>query len=192
MMKVETNIALKEWAVAIRALGNGEQILLMRKGGIREETRHFEVQSNKFLLYPTYEHQKAHLLKEEKQGELQETLADWSAEDSMVTLQYYAELVEDIEILDDEMLQRVDAHHIWTREFASERLKWKKKLPLHLFLVRVYQLEQPIPVEIKDEYLGCKSWIELPTKVLGKKASPVLDEHAFSEEVARIHTELQN
>ena len=57
-------IALKEWAAAIKALENGTQIFIMRKGGIIEETRDFRVQSEAFYLYPTYEHQRKELLKE--------------------------------------------------------------------------------------------------------------------------------
>src|SRR5258708_6269605 len=35
-MRVSTEIAFKEWAVVADALGHGEQILILRKGGIRE------------------------------------------------------------------------------------------------------------------------------------------------------------
>ena len=54
----------KEWAVVVHALLEGEQILDVRKGGLREDGRHFSVQSTRFWLYPTAEHQKAELLKE--------------------------------------------------------------------------------------------------------------------------------
>src|SRR6478735_2528396 len=56
--------ALKEWAVVVHALLEGEQILDVRKGGLHEDGRHFAVQSNRLWLYPTAEHQKAELLKE--------------------------------------------------------------------------------------------------------------------------------
>ena len=36
-------IALKEWAVAVKALDRGEQIMLLRKGGIREEGKDFVI-----------------------------------------------------------------------------------------------------------------------------------------------------
>ena len=55
--------ALKEWASAVKALEAGSQIFIMRKGGIIEETRDFQVVSNDFYLYPTYEHQRRELLK---------------------------------------------------------------------------------------------------------------------------------
>ena len=57
-------LALKEWAVIVHALLEGEQILDVRKGGLREDGRHFSVQANRLWLYPTAEHQKPELLKE--------------------------------------------------------------------------------------------------------------------------------
>ena len=56
--------AFKEWAVIVHALLEGEQILDVRKGGLREDGRHFSVQANRLWLYPTAEHQKPELLKE--------------------------------------------------------------------------------------------------------------------------------
>ena len=43
-----TRTALKEWAVACEALGRGQQILLIRKGGISEEHREFRVEHPEF------------------------------------------------------------------------------------------------------------------------------------------------
>src|SRR6059058_436412 len=37
-------IAFKEWAVTVRALAEGEQLITLRKGGIREERKHFELE----------------------------------------------------------------------------------------------------------------------------------------------------
>ena len=36
----------------------GEQLLTLRKGGIREENRHFEIEHDRFFLYPTFDHQR--------------------------------------------------------------------------------------------------------------------------------------
>ena len=60
-------MALKEWAITCEAIGRGEQILLLRKGGIHEDSKDFRVIHREFLLYPTYEHQKADLLRPEHQ-----------------------------------------------------------------------------------------------------------------------------
>jgi len=42
--------ACKEWAAVVHALLEGEQILDARKGGLREDGRHFSVQSTRFWL----------------------------------------------------------------------------------------------------------------------------------------------
>ena len=49
--------ALKEWAVVCRALEEGRQVVLLRKGGILEYRQGFEVKHEKFLMFPTFEHQ---------------------------------------------------------------------------------------------------------------------------------------
>ena len=51
-------IAFKEWAVTVRALAEGEQLVTLRKGGIREENKHFEIEHDRFFLYPTFEHRR--------------------------------------------------------------------------------------------------------------------------------------
>ena len=55
--------AYKEWGAVVQALLEGEQIIDVRKGGIREDGRHFSVQAKRLWLYPTVEHQRPELLK---------------------------------------------------------------------------------------------------------------------------------
>ena len=45
-------IAFKEWAVTVRALAEGEQLVTLRKGGIREPDKHFALDHERFFLYP--------------------------------------------------------------------------------------------------------------------------------------------
>ena len=49
--------AFKEWAVICRALAEGRQALILRKGGIAEAGGRFEVEHTRFWLFPTYTHQ---------------------------------------------------------------------------------------------------------------------------------------
>ena len=56
-------VALKEWAVTLLSFDRGEQIVLLRKGGIREKSKEFRVIHTEFLLYPTLQHQREELLK---------------------------------------------------------------------------------------------------------------------------------
>lgn len=183
-------IALKEWASAIKALREGKQILVLRKGGIVEETRDFQVESHHFYLYPTYEHQKRELLKETEQHAVDETLAGWFPDAAEVELTAYADVAEDIEVLDQEQLDRLSGFHIWTDTFAEERLKWKKKNPLHVLLLRVYQLEEPVSAPIRPDYLGCKSWVEIADPLPEVKKTPVLTDEEFARQCAAIKSAL--
>ena len=55
MNKLPNHTALKEWSNVIESLGRGEQIILIRKGGIADP--HFGIEADRFYLYPTYFHQ---------------------------------------------------------------------------------------------------------------------------------------
>lgn len=50
-MKSITTHALKEWAVAVDVLEQGKMIMLLRKGGIKEEGNCFQVVDDQVLLY---------------------------------------------------------------------------------------------------------------------------------------------
>ena len=50
-------IAFKEWAVIVDALGRGGQIVILRKGGLREGRDGFQVEHPEFLFFPTLFHQ---------------------------------------------------------------------------------------------------------------------------------------
>src|SRR5437763_10336002 len=69
-------VAFKEWAVTVRALAEGEQLLTLRKGGIREENKHFEIEHDRFFLYPTFDHQRNDLVRESHLPELGRALEE--------------------------------------------------------------------------------------------------------------------
>jgi hypothetical protein len=184
-------VALKEWAVTVRSLIEGEMIMVMRKGGIIEETRDFQLIRPCFYLMPAFEHQREELLKTPYQGRIAGTLENWSKDADTMTIEAYAEAVQDIEVYDSETLERIFGEHIWTETFAEERLKWKKKNPLHVLLLRVYKLDQPITVPMQPTYTGCKSWVTLEDGVPNVGMTPVLSDMEFAEKVNRIVEKLQ-
>ncbi len=56
---------LKEWATVVKALEHGKQTIILRKGGILETASGFNVESKKFSLFPTWEHQEINHVKPE-------------------------------------------------------------------------------------------------------------------------------
>ncbi|XID93541.1 DUF1802 family protein [Paenibacillaceae bacterium WGS1546] len=191
---MEGTIALREWAVAVKALESGRQVIVLRKGGIAEETKEFRLESPRFYLFPSFEHQRPELVVPEAAGFVAETKAEAEAWPGFVRVTSYAEVSCDLEVSDAETLKRLEDLHIWTEDYAEERLKWKKTKPLHVLILRVYRLEEPRMVPMRDAYGGCKSWIALQDIAAEGPMTPVLGEDEFrrrAEEVRnRIHASI--
>ena len=189
-MALENVPALKEWASAIEAFLAGETILALRKGGIREETRDFVLKSEAFVFFPTYEHQKEHLLKEPYRPFVAETKAVWLPEARTVPIRAWAEVEEDILVEDEARLSALSPYHIWSDAYAEERLHWKRTKPLHCLLLRVYRFEEPLAAANDPALAGCKSWLSMPLDVSGAVKRPVLTDEAFARTAADIRRAL--
>jgi hypothetical protein len=174
------NAALKEWAVAIDALLAGETILLLRKGGIREMGGQFRVTHDQVLLYPTYEHQRSHLLKSGKQPE---------PAPAQVNLKAWVQITNVLQVSAAVQLQRLLPFHIWTEQFATERLQWKPQQPLSVLLLRVYTLPQAIPLTQLER--GCRSWIELDPPIKVSEVRPVLSQAVYERRSQQVIAALQ-
>lgn len=173
-----SDIALKEWAVAVDTLGRGDQILALRKGGIHREDRDFRFVHPEFLLLPTYEHQKAELIKPEFHDTLGDTYDDSGSGES-VDFTYFCQVTDKFELRDESDLDRISDFHIWTDDYARKRLRWRPKQPLTVALLRVYELQQTQSIPILPEYSGCKSWVELSAEVNLDDMTPVLDDAEY-------------
>jgi len=182
---MDNPVALREWAAAVKALETGRQVIVLRKGGIAEETKEFKLESPRFYLFPSFEHQRPELLIPEASGMVAETQAEAAAWPGQARVTSYAEVAEDIEITDAETLRRLEGLHIWTENYAEERLKWKKTKPLHVLVLRVFKLELPQTIPMLDSYGGCKSWITLE-ELSSTPMKPVLDDSTFSSRVEEI------
>ena len=169
--------ALKEWAVAVEALERGETALVVRKGGIREKT--FAVPKTRFLFFKSYEHQKADQLKPAYHDLLRSI--PQRRDDEPVIFTSFAEVYRAYEVSEAEELEALDPHHIWTHEYAESRLKWRPKKPLTILVLRTYLLPEPIVLDYRDSYGGCKSWIELEEAVPIAGSRPALEDTAFEE-----------
>lgn len=183
-------IALKEWAVTVEALAQGRQILLVRKGGIHEEGKDFKVVHPEFLLYPTYEHQREDLLKDENQAQLQHLLALPHPQEE-IRFSHWAKVEELVEISEQEPLDALSPHHIWTKEYAQSRLHWKPMVSLTIMLMRVYRMERPVTVPFLPEYRGCTSWVDILSNVDLGNLEPVVSDETFQRMVDEIKGSLE-
>ena len=175
-----SGLALKEWAVAVNAMAQGKQVVILRKGGIHRDDREFRVVHPEFLLYPTYEHQKPELLKEEYHQDLERSLEEDDVP-GLLTLGYWCQVTDRFEVRSEEALDSVSPSHIWTTDYAQKRLHWRPKQPLTVVLVRVHELQQPQALPILDEYAGCKSWVDLGQEMPLGYMTPVLADQEYEQ-----------
>ena len=175
--------ALKEWAVVCRALEEGRQVLLLRKGGILEYRQGFKVRHDRFLLFPTYEHQSRDHLQVDYANKLEEVLKD---QPTLGTnrITSYAESVEVKEITDRITLRMLAKYHIWNESYVNARMDYNPKKPMSVILLRVFKLERPILIENKPEWVGCRSWIPLDIDVNGGR--PIMDDLQFDTIVSEV------
>jgi hypothetical protein len=176
--------ALKEWAVAVGALEKGETILLLRKGGIREEGGFFGIAHRQVLLYPTYEHQKPHLLKTDYVGQVESVPAGWHP--STVRIGSWAEVTDIFQVSEEETVSALLPFHIWNEQFVHERFGWKPRQPLTVLLLRVYSFTQAKMLPFRPEYKGCRSWMDLAEPISLEDARPAMEDAVYAQKVATI------
>jgi len=174
-------VALKEWDVVCRALGEGRQMLLLRKGGISEGIGGFEIEHRQFFLFPTFLHQKLDMLKPAEQAKM----VARTDEPEDITLSYAGEIVDILQLRSREQMDRLEAEHIWAPPLLDMRFNYKPKNPLYLLTVRAYRLASPVTIRNTPDYAGCKSWVPLE-KAIEFEASPVMDDAAFAARRDRI------
>jgi hypothetical protein len=170
-------IAFKEWAVVVDALGRGEQIIILRKGGISEGRGGFQAEHNRFFLFPTLFHQQRESVLPGAQVRY-DALAPMLSPNS-VRIEYFAE-VADWKFLDSfEPTLRLRGQHVWRDEVVRERFEWGRAKSIYAMAVRVFRLPLPIDVPMRVEYGGCKSWVELDSIISTDGAQPALTDREF-------------
>lgn len=185
---METTAALKEWNVAVNALANGNTIMLLRKGGIREQAGRFTVAHQQVLLYPTFEHQQPDLLKPEYASQVQVVDSAWHPENMKKNIQIssFAEITNILPVTDESILNKLFFYHIWNEKFVRDRLQWKPQQPVYILLLRTYKLSQNHEIFYRPEYGGCRSWINLDTPINITDLNPVLNDDNYRSLSAEI------
>ena len=168
------DVALKEWAVVCAALESGRQIMLLRKGGILEQSvkNRFSITHNEFLFFPTYLHQSRGELKPEAHSGLKTV----TAEPEQVRVNSAGVVSDIIKVESREQIDALDAEHIWTPALIDMRFNYKPQNPLFLVLVRAYRLHEPVMLTNTPAYAGCKSWVPLDHTIATGDATAVLDD----------------
>lgn len=169
--------AFKEWAVICRALAEGRQALILRKGGIAEGEGGFRVEHPRFWLYPTYTHQERTGSKPEAFPLLEQVEAARPPA-GVVRLSHFAE-VGGVYHVHNLFAALVLAHlHMWSEETVRTRFAYREP-GLFVIPVRVYRAPEPLDLPETERYAGCRSWVELEQPLPTAGALPVLDDDAY-------------
>jgi hypothetical protein len=160
--------ALKEWAVVCKALEEGRQVLLLRKGGIMEYRQGFEIKHDKFLLFPTFEHQSKEYIQSDYINNLDIILQHQvttpyhpAANSGRNKLTSYAKVIDIKEVNDKSIVRKLEKYHIWNDRYVNMRMDYNPKKPISVLLLRVYKMDTPLEVDIRPEWAGCRSWISI-------------------------------
>jgi CDP-diacylglycerol--glycerol-3-phosphate 3-phosphatidyltransferase len=186
--------AFKEWEGIVAALGQGAQILILRKGGIAEGRAGFEVRHDKFWLFPTQFHQQWERTKPELRRFLpasaEKETAPAKSAPKEIALTYFAEVTDTVYLSEWPQVERLRDAHFWTDEILRERFGYDDrpgmKEGLHLFILRVYRINLPHKLAPSPAYEGCKSWIDVPADWSHDIAAPVVPEEEFTTRRSRI------
>lgn len=177
--------ALKEWATVLEAMARGEQLVLIRKGGLIEPASGFQLSSPSFVFYPTFEHQAVSYLRLPYQRYFEEALRR-RAPEGQVRIELFGQAVSSVRCSDPGIVERLSEFHVYNEAFVRQRLKWQPDQPLVIVVVRAFRLAASHPVTVVSRYAGCTSWVELEAPIPVDGAQPVLDDTAFRQRAAAL------
>ena len=181
-------VALKEWAVLCDALAAGDVVAMVRKGGIREQRAGFSVRHERFLLYPTFFH--------EKEAELQPRFRDRLAASharhvpGVVRVDLVATVAGVWAVQELERLRAIEGEHGLAWPAVESRFHYKNRPGVQVVAVRVARLSAPVELPEARRYLGCVSWVALDDALDVTGAAPVLDGDAMRRRVAALTSAL--
>jgi len=166
MNKLPNHTALKEWSNVVAALGRGDQVILVRKGGLADP--HFGVEADRFYLYPTYFHQ----------GE--------SDARPSVAITHWCEVVKTWEIRDLDALHRLEPLVVIPWDTLEARYRFRPDQALYVIALRTWRLAAPVEVQYREDYGGCRSWVSVEEEIDVDGSMPVLTEAELQAKIESV------
>ncbi len=170
MNKLANHTALKEWSNVVAGLGRGEQILLVRKGGIADPS--FGIEAERFYLYPTYFHQ----------GE--------SEARPRVSITHWCEVVRTWTIANAAQLAQLAPLVVMPEDTLMTRFRFRPDQALYVIAVRTWELARPAEIAYCEAYGGCRSWISVDDEIDVDGSRPVLDERELAAKIESVEAVL--
>lgn len=188
-MTATLRTALKEWKVLCDAFASGELVAMVRKGGIREQRAGFSVRHDRFLLYPTYFHEKAEELAPRLLPRLEAAHAERPAEGT-VRIEMVADAAAVWRVESLEPLRRIEGAHGLAWGAVESRFRYRDVPLVHVVAVRIARLASPIEIPEQRRYQGCVSWVALDEEVDTAGAAPVLADASFTARLEELRAAL--
>ena len=185
---VERGAALKEWAAVVKALESGTQILILRKGGIREDG--FSSEAGAFFLYPTGFHQTPEKLRPEYRHFLDKAMSEKPPE-GQIRIASFGRVAESFAVSSQEKLAALAEEYVCTPDEMKERYEFRPGESLTALTVRVFRLPQPIEIPVRTKYGGCVSWVNLEDSISTENAEPALTDSKFDQRLTRVRSLLR-
>jgi hypothetical protein len=154
---VET--AFKEWAVICRALAQGRQRVILRKGGIVEPGGAFRLEHREFLLMPTFLHQSPESIIPAARDLLADIDADRPPEGTVV-FRHRTRVTSSVRVTSLGELARFRPDHVWSDAVVAERFhRWGDGI--EVLEVELAALPEPLVVPWRESFGGCRSWVDV-------------------------------
>jgi hypothetical protein len=166
MNKLPNHTALKEWASVIAALGRGEQIVLIRKGGIADPK--FGLEAVRFYLFPTNFHEGG------------------GQPPSAVPISHWCEAVRSWEVRDLDALLRLEPLVAFDRKTIETRYRFRPDQAAHVIAVRTWALPKSTTVPLTEAYAGCRSWVSLDEEIDIDGSRAVLTDEQLQSKVDQV------
>jgi hypothetical protein len=171
--------AFKEWAVICKALAEGRQALILRKGGIEEPEGDFQVEHTRFWLFPTYVHQQSAGLQERALPLLKEALAE-KPPTGVVRLSHFAEITGVYRLRDLPPALLLAHLHLWSNDTVAKRFEYRAP-GLYVMPVRVWKASEVFELQDTAYYQGCRSWVDLERELPTEGATQVWPEKKLED-----------
>jgi hypothetical protein len=166
MNKLPNHTALKEWASVIDALDRGEQVVLIRKGGLADP--HFGLEADRFYLFPTNYHDAG------------------GGEPTHVPVTHWAEVVRTWQVRDLDTLFRLEPQVAMDRATLETRYKFRPDQAINVIAVRAWRLPRRVNVKMTEAYAGCRSWVSVDEEIDVDGSVPALDDAQLQAKIESI------
>jgi len=161
------SVGFKEWAIVCEAMDEGEQCVILRKGGIAEGRAGFAFRHAEFFLFPTFFHEQVEKVR----------ISDAkipAQREGAIEIRFFAKMIAATHVTSWETAAALEPLHILQPSVVRERFHYDKAPGLHVALVRVFRLAPAWIFPDAPRYGGCRSWVPLPACPNETHFEPVL------------------